>query len=376
MGTFPALEPAARSYVLPIYPLSAVAHAAGAVRFRHGSTGTGYRLLLSFDLLTEAEADLIRQHYRGQAGGTLSFEITATTWAGHAPAVVPAVGLAWRYAKTPEEGHRSGGMIDLSVELVSVEPVILTSSAALGTITLSMATDGASSYQPAPIGTITLSMAPGAANGGSSGVRIVGMHLDGNLTDSTANNEPSGSGLTFITSGQKFGSGAITVAGGNSGSYLSLTADGQSMYFPVGTRIQNRDFVFRFWVKIPNNTQTADLAGNDFGSYSSFKVRIENGVLKWVQSYSGTATSQSYGTVPVNQWAFIEIGRVSSVVRGSIDGTVSGNTLAMTASDAWEDDYMNAVSYNNQMAVTIDDFEFLTGGGPRTASFTPPTSAF
>ena len=375
MGTFPALEPAARSHVLPIYPLSAVAHAAGAVRFRHGSTGTGYRLLLSFDLLTEAEADLIRDHYRGQAGGTLSFEITATTWAGYAPAGVPAVGLPWRYAKAPEEGHRSGGLIDLSVELVSVEPVILTGSAVLGTITLSMVPGAASSYQTVPLGTITLSLAPGAASGGS-GVRIVGMHLDGNLTDSTANNEPSGSGLTFITSGQKFGSGAVTVAGGNSGSYLSLSAEGQPMYFPFGTRIQNRDFVFRFWVKIPNNTQTADLAGNDYGSYSSFKVRIENGILKWVQSYNGTTTTQSYGTVPVDQWAFIEIGRVSSVVRGSIDGTVSGNTLAMTASDAWEDDAMNAVSYNNQMAVTIDDFEFLTGGGPRTASFTPPISAF
>jgi hypothetical protein len=80
--------------------------------------------------------------------------------------------------------------------------------------------------------------------------------------------------------------------------------------------------------------------------------------------------------VPVNAWAFIEIGRISSVIRASIDGVVSANTLTMTASQAWEDESIYAVGYNNQMAVTIDDLEFLTGEGPRTADFTPPTAAF
>lgn len=222
--------------------------------------------------------------------------------------------------------------------------------------------------------TIVTSASAGSAN------RRVGLHLDGNLTDTVGLNDPSGSALTFITTGQKFGSGAVTVGNGAAGGYLSLSADGSSFYYPDGKSTYNRDFVFRFWLKIPNNTQTAALASND-AYYASFECTVEAGVLMWRQNYSGTATNQTFGSVTPDQWAFIEIGRVGSTVRASIDGVVSANALTMsptgnTQGYPWEDQYIYAVKWGNQMAVTIDDFEFLTGEGPRTTNFTPPTAAF
>lgn len=224
---------------------------------------------------------------------------------------------------------------------------------------------------------IALSWTPGTVTiGGGSGLnRRSGLHLDGNLSDTVGNNAPSGGGLTFITTGQKYGSGAVTV---DSSGYLSLSADTKAYKYPIGQTTQGLDFAFRFWIKIPNNTGDAALAGSTGGdgTYSSFGCYIRAGILKWEQNYNGTATNQSFGSVPVNTWAFIEIGRISGVIRASIDGIVSANTLVMNPSLSWEDAYMYAVGFFHTMSVTIDDFDFLTGEGPQTANFTPPAAAF
>ena len=281
----------------------------------------------------------------------------------------------------PTEVDLAGGSgVGATVEAMSVvvmaEPgaLALTGSAAVVTAQRIVTGEAGALTLAGQAATIVTQAAGGNAN------RRAGLHLDGNLTDTVGLNDPAGSGLTFITSGQKYGSGAVTVADGNNNGYLSLSADGSAFTYPTGQSTHNRDFVFRFWVKIPNGTQTATLASND-PTYAAFGCSIEAGVLMWRQNYNGTATSQSFGSVPVNQWAFIEIGRVGSTVIASIDGVVSANTLAMsptgnTAGYPWEDQYLYAVKWGNQMPVTIDDLEFLTGEGPRTTSFTPPAAAF
>ena len=211
--------------------------------------------------------------------------------------------------------------------------------------------------------------------GGSSGTRVAGLHLDGTLYNTVGNNSPEGGDLTWITSGQKYGTGAVTVS---TSGYIALFPSGDGFTFPSGAGMQNRDFVFRFWVKIPNGTDTAMLAGQDSGDigYVSFGCRIEAGALIWRHFYNGSSYSQSFGSAPVNTWAFVEIGRVSGVVRGSVNGVVSANTLAMPANSYWGEDLMYLVNFGSTMSVTLDDFEFLTGEGPRTADFTPPTAAF
>jgi hypothetical protein len=122
MAAFPALEPAERTYTAATYPLTIqTGWGSGSVRFSHGTTPTGYLLKLGYPLLTAAEAGQIRTHYRGQRGGALPFALDAAVWLGHGGDTAPATaGTLWRYASPPEETHRSGGLIDVSVELESL----------------------------------------------------------------------------------------------------------------------------------------------------------------------------------------------------------------------------------------------------------------
>ena len=122
MATFPALEPDERSYDFGRYPLSTqTGWAGGVVRFRHGTTPANHRLRLGFRNLSAAEAKLIRDHYRGQRGGFFSFFLSPEAWAGHASQVdlVPS-STTWRYTDQPEETHKSGGLVDITVELEAV----------------------------------------------------------------------------------------------------------------------------------------------------------------------------------------------------------------------------------------------------------------
>lgn len=122
MAAFPPLEPEERSYSLASYPVAVQsAWSGGPIRFRHGTTPTGYSLRLGYQLLDATEAAMIRSHYRQQRGALLPFTLAPIIWADHGDTTGPAdpAGL-WRYASPPEESHRSGGLVDLSITLQSV----------------------------------------------------------------------------------------------------------------------------------------------------------------------------------------------------------------------------------------------------------------
>lgn len=122
MATFPALEPLTRSYDFGQYPVSdRPAFAGGPVRFRHGTVSSGHGLLLGYSNLTATEAKLIRDHYRDQQGGFLPFDLSPEAWAGHSSMtdLVPST-TQWRYAEAPQETHKDGGLMDVTVSLVSV----------------------------------------------------------------------------------------------------------------------------------------------------------------------------------------------------------------------------------------------------------------
>lgn len=121
MASFPALRPAARRYSMGVYPVSEErGFGGGSVRFLHGTTNSGHSLELEFVLLTAAEAKLLRDHYRLQQGGFLPFDLGADAWAGHTSAtdLVPSTTL-WRYENPPEETHRNGGLVDVTIQLSS-----------------------------------------------------------------------------------------------------------------------------------------------------------------------------------------------------------------------------------------------------------------
>ena len=144
MATFPVLEPATRSYVLGAFPLTEQASlSAGVVRFRHGTAAANFSLQLEYVYLSDAEATEIRNHYQGQGGTYRSFMLPSIIWKGHTfSGNVFPVGTRWRYADTPEETHLSGGLVNVTISLVS---------------------DG--TYEGAAIDPITVSITAGAATG-------------------------------------------------------------------------------------------------------------------------------------------------------------------------------------------------------------------
>ena len=144
MATFPELEPATRSYDFGLFPLTEEPSvSAGIVRFRHSVTQQNYQLTIGYQSLTDAEANLIREHYQSQGGGYRSFQLPPIIWAGHTFTgnIVPYT-TRWRYIETPEEEHASAGYVNVTVTLGSdgtiaaelgLQPVDLTIAAGAAT---------------------------------------------------------------------------------------------------------------------------------------------------------------------------------------------------------------------------------------------------
>lgn len=121
MATFPSLEPATRAYDFGVYPITEQPTVSSSpIRFRHSTTARNHQLTISYENLTDAEAALIRTHYQGQGGGYRSFLLPSIIWQGHSAAtnIVPS-GTLWRYIEQPEEEHRKGGFVDVTVTLMS-----------------------------------------------------------------------------------------------------------------------------------------------------------------------------------------------------------------------------------------------------------------
>lgn len=163
MATFPALEPATRSYRQGRYPVSLQPlFAADPVRFSHGTKPHAYILTLGYQYLTAAEAKLIRDHWRTQAGGFEPFTLSPEVMAGHGSyALVPAT-KRWRYLGPPQEQHLTGSLVNLTVELETVEGTYV-----LGiglTVTVAIVTGGASAAAAAMVLTVTVTIEAGAAS--------------------------------------------------------------------------------------------------------------------------------------------------------------------------------------------------------------------
>jgi hypothetical protein len=122
MAAFPAITPSIRRYGFGLFPITTErGFGGGSVRFRHGSTRYGIQLELSYEFLSEAEAQALRDHYWGQDGGTRSFMLPNAIWAGHgSPANIVPLGTTWVYAAQTEEEHLSGLLFNGSVQLLQV----------------------------------------------------------------------------------------------------------------------------------------------------------------------------------------------------------------------------------------------------------------
>lgn len=121
MAAFPNIEPTSRSYDLGAHSIESVTFSSGdEVRFLTGDTSSGVPISLEFRALSAADATAIRDHYLGQKLHR-PFTIPAHLWRTHTSAtdVVPA-GHAYLYTGQPEESPASGGLVDVSVSIISI----------------------------------------------------------------------------------------------------------------------------------------------------------------------------------------------------------------------------------------------------------------
>jgi hypothetical protein len=119
MATFPAIEPSDRSFDLGDFPTTTAASFNGdEVRFNHGEDAVDHDLSLVFTGRSDSVLEQIREHYRGQSGGHVSFRLPPIIWQGHSTDsdIVPITGR-WKYIGPPEENHRKGGLHDVVVRL-------------------------------------------------------------------------------------------------------------------------------------------------------------------------------------------------------------------------------------------------------------------
>lgn len=114
MVTFPDLEPDRISYDLGQLNISETPTIGGGpIRFRHSLRVNGYLLRLTYANLTQAQVDLIRQHFIDSAGTHAYFDVPSTIWG---TAVVVTTDSLYRYVRPPEEVQK-GVYFDLEVEL-------------------------------------------------------------------------------------------------------------------------------------------------------------------------------------------------------------------------------------------------------------------
>jgi hypothetical protein len=121
MAAFPSIEPLDRSYDLGAHVQSAATFAnLDEIRFLHGSVAVDVPVSLAFKSLSTADATAIRDHYIAQKQHQ-PFTIPAALWRTHSSLydVVPSTHL-YRYTGPPDETPHSGGLVDVSVSLVSV----------------------------------------------------------------------------------------------------------------------------------------------------------------------------------------------------------------------------------------------------------------
>ena len=122
MANFPSLAPNSRLYVPGSLPAVIATSLSGrATAFRRGNRRIAQTLSLSYEYLTEANMDLIKDHYIGQNGTFDIFFLSPEVWGDFASPPVPLLSdFAWKYSSEVTITDVSFDRFSVNVELESV----------------------------------------------------------------------------------------------------------------------------------------------------------------------------------------------------------------------------------------------------------------
>ena len=117
---FPSLTPSLRVFSPGVLPVVERVAASGAFSgFRRGNRTRGQTLSLTFNNLTEASVELIKDHYIDRNGTFDIFFLSADVWSGYTTPPTSVFGTAWRYASAPVISDGIIGRWAVEVNLIS-----------------------------------------------------------------------------------------------------------------------------------------------------------------------------------------------------------------------------------------------------------------
>ena len=121
MPTFPSLEPETTALGYGDYPQNIHEGLSGGnVRFLLGTKRVFQRLTITYEYLTETEAQSLLTHYNGQNGSIVPFDLSSQVWADYSTPPVSSSSYQWRYAQSFQISLSSPTRYSTSIELISV----------------------------------------------------------------------------------------------------------------------------------------------------------------------------------------------------------------------------------------------------------------
>lgn len=121
---YPSLPPTSRAFAPGSYPIKSFKAQSGAeVRILYGNQRTGMTLDLSYDNITDANAELFLAHYDEVQGTYQTFTVPSsarTGWTGASNSLNVSGANQWRYAEPPQITSIRPGRSSVQIKLIGV----------------------------------------------------------------------------------------------------------------------------------------------------------------------------------------------------------------------------------------------------------------
>lgn len=121
---FPTLRPTARDFTAGDYPVKSFKAQSGAeVRILYGSERTDMQLRLSYENITDSNAESFLTHYDSVQGTFSTFNLPSTAftgWSGSGTALDVTGNNEWRYQGPPQVTNVRPGISTVTVDLIGV----------------------------------------------------------------------------------------------------------------------------------------------------------------------------------------------------------------------------------------------------------------
>ena len=125
---YPDIRPSSRQFDPGNWPVRTYNAQNGAeVRLLYGSKRYNLRLQLTYENITDANAESFLTHYQEVFGTYKTFDVTAANrtetlagWSGNRNALSPPVGVNWRYEQPPQLVSVRPGISTVTVSLIGV----------------------------------------------------------------------------------------------------------------------------------------------------------------------------------------------------------------------------------------------------------------